>query len=263
MKMTKIKCDNCCVEFEKATSRLKRSKRHYCSRNCVDEHKKKIMKGEGNHMYGKEQSEKSKLLKSKAMIEFWKDEDYVDKVLSSREEAREKFFEETGYNLGWSPESIQRRKQTYLEKYGSQHNWSNKECREKCEQTCIELYGSSSLELAASMIDANVIERRRKALIETMVGIPFEEYEAKLSNKERYYKQVRRITESQDLSSLPHYDKRGRADLNKDCYHLDHIIPISYGWLKDIPPDIIGDISNLQFIPWEENLKKSNKMEDK
>jgi hypothetical protein len=263
MKMTKIKCDNCMVEFEKATSRIKRSKRHYCSRGCVDKHKKKTMKGKGNHMYGKEQSKESKILRSKAMMDLWRDEEYVERVLSSRQQKSEEYFKETGYKLGWSPESALKREQTFLETYGVAHNWSNKECREKCEQTCLETYGSGSLEMAISKIDEGVVEKRRRTLIETMVGIPFEEYEQKLSNKEKYYKKVKRITESQDLSTLPGFDKRGRCDIDPDCFHLDHVIPISYGWLNDIPPEVIGDISNLQFIPWVDNIKKSNNLEEK
>jgi hypothetical protein len=41
---------------------------------------------------------------------------------------------------------------------------------------------------------------------------------------------------------------------------LDHIIPIAHGWRKKISPYIIGDISNLQMLPWRENLLKSDKL---
>jgi hypothetical protein len=80
-------------------------------------------------------------------------------------------------------------------------------------------------------------------------------------NKHLYYKQVKKITESQDLKSLSNYDKRGKLSRNKDAHHLDHIIPIKYGYIHKIPPEIIGNISNLQFIPALKNHKKSSKYE--
>jgi hypothetical protein len=44
--------------------------------------------------------------------------------------------------------------------------------------------------------------------------------------------------------------------------HLDHIIPISYGWKNKISPEKMGNIKNLQFIPWEENYKKGCKVDE-
>ena len=40
--------------------------------------------------------------------------------------------------------------------------------------------------------------------------------------------------------------------------HLDHIIPISYGFNNGINPSIIGGIENLQIISNRDNAKKSN-----
>ena len=71
--------------------------------------------------------------------------------------------------------------------------------------------------------------------------------------KYKYMLEVRRLTEQHNLSSLENYDKRG-----KDGYHLDHIIPIIYGFKNNIPAKDIAKLSNLQMIPWKENLQKSS-----
>ena len=42
-------------------------------------------------------------------------------------------------------------------------------------------------------------------------------------------------------------------------FEVDHIFPVSYGELLNLPPHVIADINNLQIITKEENSKKSNK----
>lgn len=252
----KIPCDNCEKLFEKNQSRLKYSKRHYCSNDCSDQHKKTIMKGKNNHRFGKKTSESTKKKCSISMKERWKDKDYVDKILLAREKAREA----ADYPFGWDPKSRDKRTATFLERYGVSHNWSDPNTRAKCIETTIEKYGKSPTELAHETID---YEKRRRSLIETMTGFSYEAYEQRLSDRERYYKKVRRLTEQQHLSLLENYEKRGHFTNSKDSYHLDHIIPVCYGWLNNIPEEIIADISNLRFIPACDNIAKSSKYEGK
>lgn len=71
--------------------------------------------------------------------------------------------------------------------------------------------------------------------------------------KKLYYAMVWEVTESQPLYILENFDKRGWKN-----YHLDHIYPISMGYKEKIPPEKIGDIKNLRFIHFEENLKKGS-----
>lgn len=72
-----------------------------------------------------------------------------------------------------------------------------------------------------------------------------------------YKSKVGSITRLRDISILENFDKpRGIMGM-PGAYQLDHITSIKRGFLEDISPDIIGNISNLQFIPWEENSKKS------
>ena len=146
-----------------------------------------------------------------------------------------------------------------MERYGASHNWSDKECREKCEQTTIERHGRPSVEIAREAIDTDTIERRRRTLVETVSGVSYEAYEAKLEGKEKYYKRVRRLTEQQPLHLLENFEKRGRLDTGEGAYHLDHIVPVSYGWINGIPEEIIADISNLRFIPGRDNIIKGAK----
>lgn len=68
-----------------------------------------------------------------------------------------------------------------------------------------------------------------------------------------YSNSVRSETEKV-VHLLDGYDssKRGLSGVT-GSYHVDHIIPIRVGFLKNMDIKDISDISNLQFIPWEEN----------
>ena len=69
--------------------------------------------------------------------------------------------------------------------------------------------------------------------------------------KKIYYCKVWIITENNDLTTLKNHTKRSFKG-----YHLDHIFPISQGFKLNIPPEAIGNIKNLQFIPRKRNMKK-------
>ena len=73
--------------------------------------------------------------------------------------------------------------------------------------------------------------------------------------KKLYYAMVWEVTEGQKLYLLENSDKRGWKN-----HHLDHIYPISLGFKEKIPPEKIGNIKNLRFIPYEENLSKGSKV---
>jgi hypothetical protein len=93
-------------------------------------------------------------------------------------------------------------------------------------------------------------------------NITYDEYLSRLTDKEKYYKEVIRITRLQNITVLENYEKRSKAP-DEHAYNLDHIYPIIKGFENNIPPEIIGDISNLRFIPWKENLHKSDKLLEK
>ena len=73
--------------------------------------------------------------------------------------------------------------------------------------------------------------------------------------KKLYYAMVWEVTENQKLYLLENSDKRGWKD-----HHLDHVYPISMGWQNNISPKKIGNIKNLRFIPYQENLSKGSKV---
>jgi hypothetical protein len=104
-----------------------------------------------------------------------------------------------------------------------------------------------------------ITDEHTKQMRATKAGYDtFEEYMEDLPEKKKYHRYVWRITYQQDLESFENYDKRGRCGV-EGAYQIDHIISIDEGYRSDIPPEKIGDISNLQMLTWEDNLSKSNK----
>ena len=41
-----------------------------------------------------------------------------------------------------------------------------------------------------------------------------------------------------------------------DAYQIDHILSVKYGFENKIDPKVIGNIKNLQMLPWKENRYK-------
>jgi hypothetical protein len=100
--------------------------------------------------------------------------------------------------------------------------------------------------------------KRRAINAMRFYGITLDDWYQMTSDKQLYYLKVRSITRSQDLKCLENYKKRGTSKNNG--YHLDHIYPVSLGYINNISPEKIGHITNLRYIPWKENILKSNKL---
>lgn len=83
-------------------------------------------------------------------------------------------------------------------------------------------------------------------------------YKRSLSKWKRYRTDVWRITKSQPLYSLKHFDRRGRCG-KSGAYQIDHIISVYSGFKQRIPASTVGNITNLRMIPWLENAKKGVK----
>jgi hypothetical protein len=77
-------------------------------------------------------------------------------------------------------------------------------------------------------------------------------------DKRLYYLKVWFVTESQPLHTLKNYNKRCFKCFNG--YHLDHIYSIHEGFKNKIPPEVIGDLKNLRFIPIKQNMRKGFKV---
>ena len=92
--------------------------------------------------------------------------------------------------------------------------------------------------------------------------VSWEEYLIMYPIKKQYKAEVWRHTYKQSLNELENYDKRGRMGV-EGAYQIDHIISVDEGFKKGISAEKIGHISNIQILPWKENLEKSNKTVDK
>lgn len=79
------------------------------------------------------------------------------------------------------------------------------------------------------------------------------------SDYNQYRLKVDAITESNYITYFdainPNGVKRGTHD-----YHIDHIVPVKYGYENGIPPEIIAHPSNLQMLHWQENNQKGDKL---
>ena len=69
---------------------------------------------------------------------------------------------------------------------------------------------------------------------------------------EWYREQVKRLTEN-NTNEVPDIHKRGF-----NSYHLDHKISIKYGFANNIPAENIAHASNLEILPWKDNICKSD-----
>lgn len=83
----------------------------------------------------------------------------------------------------------------------------------------------------------------------------YEEYRESLPDWKKYKIDVWRITKQQPLHLLENFEKRG-VNGEEGAYTLDHIISLKKGFKENIAPEIIGNIKNLQMLPWEENITK-------
>ena len=95
-------------------------------------------------------------------------------------------------------------------------------------------------------------------LITRYRGIKYNEYLKIVDKFEKYKNDVIKVTKKQPLYKLSNYDKRGNSGI-EGAYHLDHKYSILEGFKNNISPNIIGDIKNLEFISWEDNIKKRAK----
>lgn len=101
-------------------------------------------------------------------------------------------------------------------------------------------------------------QRTKEKVIKNLTGLDYSEYIEKLPKYIKYKIDVTSVTTKQSIQSLLNHDKRGITGVN-GAYQLDHKYSIYYGFKNNVPPEIIGNIVNLEFITWEENrLKHSN-----
>lgn len=106
-------------------------------------------------------------------------------------------------------------------------------------------------------------DKIRRATIESQFGICYNEWLEKQTEYQKYENKVWLVTKLQPIHTLKDYKKRGRLDLNKNAYYLDHRVSIFDGFKNNIPAEIVGNIKNLKFIPARKNCKKGYKSDKK
>jgi len=104
------------------------------------------------------------------------------------------------------------------------------------------------------IVKRNTLEEQ----IRGITGLNYNDYIEYIKNLKDYKKIVNLITRQQPLNNLSNYNKRGLCGVI-GAYQLDHKYSISEGFKNNISPMIIGDIKNLEFIPWKENNTKRGK----
>lgn len=92
----------------------------------------------------------------------------------------------------------------------------------------------------------------RKTLEDNGHWVPYE----LLTEYEKYKQDVMKITRKQDTKNLISGKNIGKAGVH-GAFQIDHEFSIKEGFMNNIDPKIIGNISNLRCIPWQENLQKS------
>lgn len=147
-------------------------------------------------------------------------------------------------NLG-----IERRKEGMLKKYGVDHNMKTESSLNKRIETYIKNYGVDNPNKSKKIRDKTRKTNESNGIWQTK------------EDMDLYYvykREVWKITNKQNLSNLNHYEKR-KHSRHFESFSLDHKFSIKEGFSQNIPPYIIGDIVNLEFIPSKLNSSKREK----
>lgn len=88
------------------------------------------------------------------------------------------------------------------------------------------------------------------------IGMNYEDYLKSIPAFKKYKSDVMKTTSKQNIKLLENNEKRCISGI-KGCYHLDHKYSILEGFKNGIEPEIIGNFYNLEFIPWEDNIRKN------
>ncbi|MCK9416086.1 VWA domain-containing protein [Candidatus Dojkabacteria bacterium] len=146
----------------------------------------------------------------------------------------------------------EKKKLTCLEKYDVDNVMKVQEIKEKSQNTCLERHGEKN-----PMFIEKFVKESRKNQLKTKLKKGLIVPEDKLNDLEKYRKVIRRLVYKHkpilfdDWDGTDYYDNEYIKD-NLSLHHLDnkyptidHQISVFFGFTKNIPPEIVGDISNL------------------
>ena len=134
--------------------------------------------------------------------------------------------------------------------YRNEHLRNYKEIVEKFKNTNMQRYG-----FVCTLNRPSVKKMIRKNKESKFEWIPLAMYD----DFKLYKYWVWKFTNKQDLGSMSNYNMRGRADINRNAYHVDHKYSIFQGFKDNIPPFIIGSIVNLEMLHHTVNTSKGAK----
>jgi hypothetical protein len=182
---------------------------------------------------------------------------------------KKSMLEKYGYdNPAKMESSIKKRKETCLEKYGNEYVVNSDYSKEKTKIIFDEKYDGHPMRNIE--IKNKIIKKGKITKIERGLSIPDEQ----LTEWELYRRIVRNITNRNKKKLMENWDGFDYYDGEyiKDNFNIkhtdydfptmDHKISIIYGFKNNIPPEDIGDISNLCITKKGINSSKSFLTED-
>jgi hypothetical protein len=150
-------------------------------------------------------------------------------------------------------------KDTCLEKYGTTSYMKTEECKEKIRSTNMIKYG---VMYSAQTTEGQ--EKRKKTRISNGSQLPdhlVEPYKTYRREVDKIYDRKRKEV-LENWNGIDYYDGEYiRDNFNLNCYDrnypsYDHKISAYYGFINNIPPEIIGDLSNVCITKnWINGLK--------
>lgn len=170
-------------------------------------------------------------------------------------------------NVAKLPEIQEKKKQTSLEKYGTEYHITSEHVKQKTIETMNEKYGGHWMKLDEFKYKGT--DKSNQTKIDRGLMPSYED-------RDKYYKYrsiVRKLTERnrnellENWNGYDYYDGEYIKDyfelehINRLYPTLDHKISVYYGFINDIDPEIISDISNLCFTKRHINCSKSISIE--
>ena len=105
-------------------------------------------------------------------------------------------------------------------------------------------------------------DERKRIMFKSKNKARQERYLLTATEWQLYAGKARRISEASYNANKdtinPENLPRGLAGV-QDAYQLDHIISVRTCYENNVPPEVCGDYTNLQFLSWRENSEKKNK----
>ena len=133
-------CSYCDVRFNKTQYEISLGRGKYCSRNCKDSHQKELYVKDGNPVYGNKHSDEWKYNASIRVKKLWETEEFRNKISVGQE----RFFEENSFWCGCDEESLKKRLETNLIRFGVDNVSKLDITTKKRNETCLLKYGHNS-----------------------------------------------------------------------------------------------------------------------